>query len=181
MDQTARPPTPNDGSPQAEVRLEPWTIDGLDLLRRLNSPEGTKFLGGPETEEKLADRNARYASGNPLNQMFRIIALPENEPAGSVGFWDKEWRGQTVYETGWGVVTAFQGRGIAVAATRAVLELARADGRHRYVHAYPKTEHAASNAVCRKVGFVNLGEADFEYPAGHPIRCNDWRFDLDTL
>jgi hypothetical protein len=35
--------------------------------------------------------------------------------------------------------------------------------------------------VCRKAGFELLGEADFEYPAGHPLRCNDWRLDLRTL
>ena len=48
----------------------------------------------------------------------------------------------------------------------------------RFLHAFPSVANAASNAVCRKVGFVELGECDFEYPAGHPIRCNDWRLDL---
>ena len=56
--------------------------------------------------------------------------------------------------------------------------VARADGRHRYLHAYPKVAHAASNAICRKAGFTLLGEVDFEYPKGVPIRCNDWRYDL---
>jgi RimJ/RimL family protein N-acetyltransferase len=38
----------------------------------------------------------------------------------------------------------------------------------------------ASNAICRKLGFELLGEEDFEYPPGNPIRCNDWRLDLAT-
>jgi RimJ/RimL family protein N-acetyltransferase len=46
------------------------------------------------------------------------------------------------------------------------------------VHAFPSVENAASNAICRKAGFSLLREHDFEYPKGHPMRCNDWRFDL---
>jgi len=41
--------------------------------------------------------------------------------------------------------------------------------------------HAASNAVCRKAGFELLGEVDFEYPKGTPIRSCDWRLDLRVL
>jgi hypothetical protein len=26
-----------------------------------------------------------------------------------------------------------------------------------------------------------VSESDFEYPPGHMMRCNDWRFDLDVL
>ena len=49
------------------------------------------------------------------------------------------------------------------------------------MHAYPKVGNEASNAICRKAGFELLGECDFEYPKGHPIRCNDWRFDLKEV
>ena len=58
------------------------------------------------------------------------------------------------------------------------LRRAAADGRHRWAHAYPRVDNAASNAVCRKAGFELLGEVGFEYPEGTPIRCCDWRFDL---
>ena len=160
------------------IRLEPWSEGDLDLLRRINAPEMTEFLGGPETDEQVEARHARYVALDGTGRMFRIVALPEDEPTGTIGYWDREWRGETVYETGWSVLPEFQGRGFAVAATVAVLDLARADGRNRYVHAYPKVAHASSNAICRKAGFTLLGEVDFEYPAGHPIRCNDWRFDL---
>jgi hypothetical protein len=37
----------------------------------------------------------------------------------------------------------------------------------------------SSNAICGKLGFTLLGAFDFEYPPGHPLRCNDWRLDLD--
>jgi RimJ/RimL family protein N-acetyltransferase len=39
-------------------------------------------------------------------------------------------------------------------------------------------DNAASNALCRKLGFVLVGETDVEYPPGHMMRCNDWRIDL---
>ena len=72
----------------------------------------------------------------------------------------------------------FQGHGIAVAAATLVADSARAEGLFRWLHAYPKVVHGASNAVCRKAGFTLLGEVDFEYPKSTPIRCNDWRLDL---
>ena len=78
------------------------------------------------------------------------------------------------------MLPAYQGRGIAAAATAAVVEQARADSRRRYVHAFPSVQNAASNAVCRKVGFTFMTEVDFEYPPGTLLRCNDWRLDLTT-
>jgi RimJ/RimL family protein N-acetyltransferase len=70
---------------------------------------------------------------------------------------------------------------VASVATRLAAVHAAAHGRHRFAHAYPKVAHSASNAVCRKAGFELLGEVDFEYPKGNPIRCQDWRLDLRVL
>lgn len=53
--------------------------------------------------------------------------------------------------------------------------------RHRFLHAYPSIDNPPSNALCRKLGFELMGEYDFEYPPGHQMRCNDWRFDLFGL
>jgi RimJ/RimL family protein N-acetyltransferase len=58
------------------------------------------------------------------------------------------------------------------------VERARAAGKHRFIHAFPSVENGASNAICRKVGFILQGEVDFEFPPGHFMRCNDWRLDL---
>ena len=159
------------------VRLEPWAEGDLPLLRKLmGDPEMTRYLGGPETETKLAERQARYE--HPGSGMFKIIDEETGEPAGSVGYWEKDWRDQRVYETGWMVLPAFQGRGIAAAGTAEVISRARAEHRHRYLHAFPSVENAASNAICRKLGFTLLGAHDFEYPKGHFMHCNDWRLDL---
>ena len=110
--------------------------------------------------------------------MFRV-ELAGGEAAGSVAFWSRVWHGAPVYESGWNVLPDFQGQGVATAAVRAVLRAARADGRHRWLHAFPSVANAPSNAVCRKAGFALLGETDFEYPPGRPMRSNDWRYDLD--
>jgi RimJ/RimL family protein N-acetyltransferase len=110
--------------------------------------------------------------------MLLIVVDDAPDPVGSVGYWEKERRGEKFFELGWKVLPGFQGRGLAVGATRAALSRAAADGRHRWAHACPRVDNEASNAVCRKAGFDLLEEIDFEFPAGHPIRCNDWRFEL---
>jgi RimJ/RimL family protein N-acetyltransferase len=83
-----------------------------------------------------------------------------------------------VYEIGWSVVPAFQGRGIARSATVQALAIARAERNRRLVHAYPSVDNAPSNAICRKLGFTLLGSLQFEYPKGNMMRCNDWQIDL---
>ncbi|MEA2425747.1 MAG: hypothetical protein QOH13_2157, partial [Thermoleophilaceae bacterium] len=84
----------------------------------------------------------------------------------------------TVWETGWSVIPAFQRRGIAATATAQLIELARAAGPHRLMHAYPSIENEPSNAICRKLGFTLLEEVEFEFPPGELMRCNDWQLEL---
>jgi RimJ/RimL family protein N-acetyltransferase len=168
---------------QLRLRLDPWSAGDFPLLRLLNAPEMTEHLGGPESEEKLHDRQEKYVVGGAAGSggMFTVVLLNERQAIGSIGYWEREWRGANVYETGWAILPDFQGRGIAAEATRAVIELAAAEHRHRHLHAYPSVDNPPSNAICRKVGFVLLGASDFEYPPGHMMRCNDWCFDLTLL
>jgi RimJ/RimL family protein N-acetyltransferase len=165
-----------------EMRLEPWDDRGLDLERRANLPETTVYLGGPEPDAALVKRHERILKTAPgAGRMFLIMVPDAPEPVGSVGYWDKEWLGETVYEMGWTVLPGFQGRGLAVRATVAAVGVAAAERRHRWAHAYPRVDNGPSNAVCRKAGFTMLGECDFEYPKGNPIRCYDWRYNLTSL
>jgi RimJ/RimL family protein N-acetyltransferase len=135
----------------------------------------TEHLGGPESPEKIAERHERYLKAE--SGLFKVVD-ETGESAGWVGYWPRTWRDQNVYEIGWAVLPAFQGRGIAGAATAQALDAARAEGKHRFVHAFPSVENAPSNAICRKLGFTLLGDEEFEYPKGSFMRCNDWRFDL---
>jgi RimJ/RimL family protein N-acetyltransferase len=138
-----------------------------------------EHLGGPETESQVLDRHRRYLDlGDPgTGQMF-AVTLSDGRPAGIIGYWERTWRDALTYETGWSVLQAFQGRGIATAAARAVAALAQAERRHQHLHAFPSVDHPASNAICRKAGFTLVGVTDFEYPPGNMMRCNEWRLDL---
>jgi RimJ/RimL family protein N-acetyltransferase len=162
------------------IELDPWSADDLPLLEKLlGDPVMTEHLGGPEGHAQLVQRNARYSSlDGTTGWMFRVTLEPGSEAVGSVGYWEREWRGEVVYEIGWSVLPAFQGRGIATMATAAAIEKARSEGRHRHLHAFPSVDNVASNAVCRKLGFTLVGACDFEYPPGHPMKCNDWRLAL---
>lgn len=167
----------------ANFWLEPWDERGPALERRANTPGMQEFLGGVESEDSIMSRHRRFLETvrSQSGAMFLIMLEDEPDPVGSVGYWEREWLDQTVFEMGWKVLPGFQGRGVAVGATIAAIGLAASEGRHRWAHAYPKVDNAPSNAVCRKAGFDLLGEVDFEYPKGNPIRCNDWRFDLKAV
>ena len=130
-------------------------------------------LGGIESEEQIERRHARFLSSP---NMFTV--REGDVVVGSVGFWEKTWLDQEVYETGWMILPQYGGRGLATAAALEIVALARKEARFRFLHAFPNVENAASNAVCRKAGFTNQGEHTFEYPKGHFMRCNDWRVDL---
>jgi len=163
----------------ATVTLEPWGSGDLPLLERLmGDPRMTEHLGGPESPEMLRERQGRYEQLKGGDRMFKIIDTATGDAAGSVGFWTKEWRGEQIYEIGWMVVPEFQGRGIAAAATKQAIELARQDAMHRFLHAFPKLDNAPSNAICRKLGFQLLEACEFEFPKGHLMTCNDWRLNL---
>jgi RimJ/RimL family protein N-acetyltransferase len=159
------------------IQLEPWADEDLGLLQRLNTPEIWAHLGGPETDEQVLKRHARYlAIETGAGGMFTVVL--DGVTAGSIGFWEREWQDETVYETGWNVLPEFQGKGVATAAAKAIVDRASAAGRHRWLHAYPSVDNPASNAICRKAGFTFAGEHDFEYPKGSFMRCNDWRHAL---
>jgi RimJ/RimL family protein N-acetyltransferase len=159
------------------VLIEPWGSGNQELLEQLLAdPVMMRHLGGPETRTKIAERQARYE--RPGSRQYRVVAAESGQGVGWVGYWEREWLDRLCWEIGWAVVPAMQGRGIGSTATALVLDVAREEGSHRYVHAYPSAENAASNGICRKLGFTLLGAHDFEYPAGEWMRCNDWQFDL---
>lgn len=163
------------GDDALAIRLEPWTRADLSLLRQANTPEMTAHLGGPETEAKLLDRHRRYLQqDDPEAGLMFAVVLPDGQRVGIIGYWERIWQYELVYETGWNVTPAFQGRGIA----KAVAGRARAQHRHQHLHAFPAANHPASNAICREAGFTLCGETDFEYPPGIIMRCNDWRLGL---
>lgn len=167
-----------------EITLEPWSDRGYDVLAALNSPELTEHLGGPESPEQLGRRHQRYLNpaGAADGHMFLISEAGEaGTPIGSIGYWPRQWNGQLIYETGYGILPEYQGQGLAAKALTQCAAHAAHHGSAEWLHAFPSIHHPASNAVCRKAGFELTGECDFEYPPGTPIRVNDWRLSLTHL
>jgi RimJ/RimL family protein N-acetyltransferase len=163
-----------------KVRIETWADTDLLLLHRLNVPEMMEHLGGPESEEKLLARHMQYLGNGGTGGMFSIILLPECEAVGFVGYWERVWQGETVFEMGWSVLPPFQGMGIATAAAAAAAAKASAEQKYRYIHAFPSINNPASNAICRKLDFLFIAESELEYPRGSFMQCNDWCLDLTT-
>ena len=164
----------------AAVRLEPWGPGDLPLLQKLlGDPAMTEHIGGPESSQQIAERHERYLRSDPSKgRLFKIVTESDGEAVGWVGYWERRWRDEDVFEIGWSVLPAYQGRGIASKGTAQALARARSDGTRRFVHAFPSVENLPSNAICRKVGFTFVETCEFEYPPGHFMACNDWKFDL---
>ncbi|HEX6552829.1 MAG TPA: GNAT family N-acetyltransferase [Ktedonobacteraceae bacterium] len=175
--------TQSDMSDQSAVRLEPWGEGDLALLKKLmGDPEMTRHLGGPESDEQITARHANFLrlTEEGSARVCKIVLQATSEAVGSVVYWEHPWRGEQIYEIGWEVLPAFQGLGIASAATREAIVMARSDGKHRFLHAFPSVDNLPSNAICRKLGFTLIEECEFEYPKGSFMQCNDWRLDLSV-
>jgi RimJ/RimL family protein N-acetyltransferase len=163
------------------ISLREWPDEDLPLLHQtMGDAAMTEHLGGPERVEQLARRHQRYLAlaGSGKGHMLVIAISTAAAPVGTVGYWEKHWQDELVWEIGWAVIPAYQRTGIAARATAAAIERARAEDRYRFIHARPSVTNPASNAICRELGFTLIGEYDFEYPVGNPMRCNDWRLDL---
>lgn len=162
-----------------EVQLQSWSEGDLLLLQKLlGDPEMMSHLGGPESPEQIVQRHQRYLQLPETDHMFKIVSGSTHESMGSIGYWEKTWQDGLIYETGWSILPAYQGRGIATKAGEILIEHAGREHRHQFLHAFPSTDNPASNAICRKLGFSLVEECEFEYPPGHFMKANDWRFDL---
>lgn len=107
----------------ASVRIEPWGDGDLPLLERLLAdPAMMAHLGGPESRERIAKRQAEYRQ--PGSRQYRIVDPDTGEGAGWVGYWRREWQGSEVFEIGWSVAPEFQDRGLARAGAALVIALA---------------------------------------------------------
>ncbi|MFC8722721.1 GNAT family N-acetyltransferase [Kitasatospora sp. NPDC057198] len=167
-----------------EIRLEPWSDSRLGLLERINTPLMRRHVGGPETPEQLLVRHRRYLELPSLGGVVYAV-LVDGEEAGSIARHRRGWRGAEVHETGWNVLPEFQGRGVALAAGRAMLAALRAEvaadpASPGVLHAFPAVDNAASNALCARLGFTDGGPCDFEYPqrSGRFLRSTDWHLAL---
>ena len=167
----------------SEVGLRAWTDADLPLLRGLlGDPAMMTHLGGPESEEKLLERHARYlvTDGTGKGRVFVITTGAERTPAGWVGYWQTTWHAEPAWETGWSVLPEFQGRGLATRGASLAMEVLAGEGKHRYVYAFPAVANGPSNGVCAKLGMEMVGSESLEYPPGSNLwmECAVWRREL---
>jgi RimJ/RimL family protein N-acetyltransferase len=140
-------------------------------------------LGGPLPREGIEAKVARdvrqVAAGTAWIKIIVPDAAVPEVVAGSVSVWSHEQDGGPLSEIGWMVLPEFQGRGLAKAAVRALLERARDEDRWGAVHAFPGVTNTASNGVCRSLGFILLEEREVTF-ADRTIRAHHWVIDPRT-
>jgi RimJ/RimL family protein N-acetyltransferase len=166
------------------VLLRDVELSDLDVYVRMRTdPVMMAELGGPlprdGIEAKIAtDVRAVRADDYWVSMIVPDAARPD-VVAGNVVLWSHD-DGDRLSEIGWMVLPEFQGRGLAKRAVRAVLERARDEDRWGVVHAFPGVANAASNALCRSIGFTLVGEREVDF-AGRRIHANHWRIDPSTV
>jgi RimJ/RimL family protein N-acetyltransferase len=107
--------------------------------------------------EAKVERDVRETSmGRAWIKMIVPDAAAPDIVAGSVALWGHEAGGVPVSEIGSMVRPEFQGRGLAKAAVRALLQRARDEDRWGTVHAFPGITNVASNGICRSLRFTFL-------------------------
>lgn len=143
------------------VRLEPWgPDDGWVLERLMGDPAMTAHLGGPETHEQIAERQRRYQRGG--SGQYKIVGEEGGEVAGWVGYWEREWQGQQVYEIGWSGASSIPG-------TR--VRYGRGSASNRPGAIRGKSSLRPRVPICNQLGLKrHLSQAWFRACGGMPVR-----------
>jgi RimJ/RimL family protein N-acetyltransferase len=167
------------------VELRDVTPGDVDVYVRMRcDPAMMAELGGPLPREGIEAKVRRDVEDAASGRAHILMIVPdETDPgtvAGSVVLWSHEQDGESISEIGWMVLPEFQGRGLAKAAVRALLERARGEDRWGVVHAFPGMANAPSNGICRALGFTLAGERDVTF-AGRRLRANHWSIDLGAV
>ncbi|MFJ7249205.1 GNAT family N-acetyltransferase [Kitasatospora sp. NPDC098652] len=167
------------------MRLRNVAAGDVEAYVRMRCDEAMMAeLGGPLPREQVEARLRKDLRLVAEDSAWIKVIVPDadgtdtdgadgGEAAGVVTLWQDEEDGVTVSEIGWMVLPGFQGRGLAKAAVRRVLDAAAADGRWGEVHANPGTTNGPSNGICRALGFRLLGERDLGF-GDRVLRTNHW-------
>ncbi|SEG71371.1 Protein N-acetyltransferase, RimJ/RimL family [Thermomonospora echinospora] len=162
--------------------VEPGDVDAYVRMRC--DPIMMAELGGPLPRAGIEEKVRRDVAAAVADTAWVKMIVPDagspGEVAGTVTLWSHEADPAVgtgpISEIGWMVLPEFQGRGLGGRAVRALLTLARDDGRWGPVHAFPGAANAPSNGICRSVGFSFVGELDITF-AGRTLRACHWVID----
>ncbi|MFB7222168.1 GNAT family N-acetyltransferase [Streptomyces sp. NPDC002596] len=166
------------------MQLRNVSPDDVDAYIRMRcDPVMMADLGGPLPREGMADkvrRDARQAAADLA--WFKMIIPDPASPdvvAGTVTMWSHDTDDGPISEIGWMVLPDFQGQGLGKRAVRTLLQQARDEDRWEIVHAFPARSNAASNGICRSVGFRFVSEVNVTF-AGQVLKTNHWAIDPRT-
>ncbi len=148
--------------------LDAALIGDDELARALGHPVVPGWVTFAEALKPTRDAVAAAPPGKRWGARFFVAGEPP-ELVGWGGF--KGPPDEGVVELGYEIAEARQGRGLATAATRAMVEEAFSDDTVSAVIAHTLAERNASNRVLEKAGFRLDGEAEED---GTPV----WRFRL---
>lgn len=167
-----------------QVSIRPYAEGDMWLLgKTLGDPGQMVHLNGPESPERIQKRHKLFISMSAEPRagcQYTILVGPGKTPAGNVGYWESEWKGQKAWELGWFVLPEHQGRGVATSATRQVVDrLTKLNG-PRAAIAFPSVDNHASNALCKRLRFRLKEDISSEYPpgSGRQLHVNVWWLDL---
>jgi RimJ/RimL family protein N-acetyltransferase len=163
--------------------VEPGDVDAYVRMRC--DPTMMAELGGPLPREGIAAKVDTDVRKTRADEYWVSMIVPDEAQrgtvAGTVSLWSHDQGDEAgLSEIGWMVLPEYQGHGLAKRAVRALLERARDDGRWGVVHAFPGVTNAASNALCRSLGFTLVGEGEVTF-AGRRLNTNHWRIDPSDL
>jgi len=145
--------------------LRRWRETDIDPnTAMLADPVSARFItsdGKPVTEAFFGWRNAAIMAGHWALHGFGMFVVEEKLTkrfVGRVGPWSPAgWPG---FEIGWGIASAFRGRGYAVEAATASIDWAFARfALDRIIHCIDR-ENVASQKVARRLGSSIEGEFD---------------------
>ena len=162
------------------MRLRDVRLGDVDAYVRMRcDPVMMAELGGPVPREGIEDKVRRDVQDAAADTAWIKMIVPGDdaeEVAGSVVLWQHDTDTGVISEAGWMVLPDFQRRGLGKQAVRTLLEAARDDRRWGLVHAFPPVTNAASNGICRSVGFRLAQQQDVTF-AGRVLRTNHWIID----
>jgi [ribosomal protein S5]-alanine N-acetyltransferase len=133
-----------------------WTDAGLPLAVSLwSDPEVTRLIGGPLSEEAVAQKLADDISSMNLHgvQYWPLFYLVTEEFAGCAGLRPYQPK-EKIYELGFHLRPAFWRQGLAEEAGRAVIAYAFETIQARSLFAGHHPANAASRRVLEKLGFL---------------------------
>jgi RimJ/RimL family protein N-acetyltransferase len=144
--------------------LRQWrAADIVGNMAMLGDPLSGRFITAdrkPVTEMMAGWRNAAIMAGHWALHGFGMFVVEEKASRKFVGragpFYPPVWPG---FEVGWGLAPEFRGKGYAVEAARASIDWTFATFELDEIVHCIDPDNVASQAVARRLGAVNEGEA----------------------